>query len=570
MTNHSTEPQELDETNLYVRNIPSTYTDKDLHVLSAKYGSVVSAKIMVSRAGRSRGYGFVRYQTVTEAQYALSQLNGMKVEDGTLNVRFSFQQKKPEEQEPRPILYVKPISENISEDDLQRVFSQCGEVEEVKILIEPHSGKRRQIGFVTMKDVPSAQTAMKTLNNYKFDEFSPQLTVRYAENSVSKKERLNQRKENKLKHNPDHSQPRKAPEKPTPSQPHSTDTHPDPPIHSKQQSSFSSPQPLTLISLPADPPAHYAELSLVIPPTSPPLAPSSLSPHVPHHSSPQPPPTITFSAQPTDPAPLETFAQPLVPLSLPDPPQHPGIVLEDPSDPFHASPRLNSHSYTLTQPPVVAPTPSAVSVSQFASPLTLTPTLVPDASGSLPAFGTFSHFPSGPDTNRSSTKQNLIDTASPGSFGRAGSVHSTDLSFDSEDLEIFRPSLTHSISPVSVSSFSAHLSLDPPHPSPYSLSATATPLSVTLSPALSTFSDNVTSPPLLSASPLVIPSRTDTWMSEGLPRVGEISFPIDLQQFGDGNTVLHNDPQPTYLLPLDFFSQSGQSFGSSATGSSHC
>ena len=62
--------------NLYVKNIPSTYTEKELDQLFEPYGKIVTSKVLMDlQTGQSRNVGFVLYDTKAEADKAISELN---------------------------------------------------------------------------------------------------------------------------------------------------------------------------------------------------------------------------------------------------------------------------------------------------------------------------------------------------------------------------------------------------------------------------------------------------------------------------------------------------------------
>ncbi|HXX53407.1 MAG TPA: RNA-binding protein [Thermodesulfovibrionales bacterium] len=62
---------------LYVGNISFQASEEDLKDLFSKAGEVLSAKLITDAAtGRARGFGFIEMSSDTEAQKAISTLNG--------------------------------------------------------------------------------------------------------------------------------------------------------------------------------------------------------------------------------------------------------------------------------------------------------------------------------------------------------------------------------------------------------------------------------------------------------------------------------------------------------------
>lgn len=65
---------------LYVGNLSFDSTDEELRQLFEPHGTVESAKVATDRdTGRSRGFGFIEMSSDSEAESAISALNGSQV-----------------------------------------------------------------------------------------------------------------------------------------------------------------------------------------------------------------------------------------------------------------------------------------------------------------------------------------------------------------------------------------------------------------------------------------------------------------------------------------------------------
>src|SRR5476649_103136 len=72
---------------LYVGNLTYGVTDTDLEAMFAPHGTVQSAQVIMDRdTGRSKGFGFVEMGSSSEAQAAITALNGKEVEGRKLTV----------------------------------------------------------------------------------------------------------------------------------------------------------------------------------------------------------------------------------------------------------------------------------------------------------------------------------------------------------------------------------------------------------------------------------------------------------------------------------------------------
>jgi RNA recognition motif-containing protein len=72
---------------LYVGGLSYSVTDGQLQELFSAHGSVESAKVIADKfTGQSRGFGFVEMGSGSEAQAAISALNGTQYEGRSLVV----------------------------------------------------------------------------------------------------------------------------------------------------------------------------------------------------------------------------------------------------------------------------------------------------------------------------------------------------------------------------------------------------------------------------------------------------------------------------------------------------
>jgi RNA recognition motif-containing protein len=73
--------------NIYVGNLSWEVSEDELRDAFEAFGQVTSVNIIKDRySGQSRGFGFVEMSTESEAQAAISGLNGTSLRDRTLNV----------------------------------------------------------------------------------------------------------------------------------------------------------------------------------------------------------------------------------------------------------------------------------------------------------------------------------------------------------------------------------------------------------------------------------------------------------------------------------------------------
>jgi len=72
---------------LYVGNLGYTVTETDLQQMFAPHGTIESAQVIMDRGtGRSKGFGFVEMSSSSEADAAISALNGQQHDGRALTV----------------------------------------------------------------------------------------------------------------------------------------------------------------------------------------------------------------------------------------------------------------------------------------------------------------------------------------------------------------------------------------------------------------------------------------------------------------------------------------------------
>lgn len=77
---------------LYVSSLPGNFSDNELYSLFSQYGIVVSAKMQTSQdPTKNSSYGFVTFQTLDSAVFALQQLDGFVINNYPIKVSFKRQ-----------------------------------------------------------------------------------------------------------------------------------------------------------------------------------------------------------------------------------------------------------------------------------------------------------------------------------------------------------------------------------------------------------------------------------------------------------------------------------------------
>lgn len=73
--------------NLFIGSLAYATNDDSLKAHFEQIGPVVSARVITDRdSGRSKGFGFVEFESDSDNQKAVDQLNGKELDGRTINV----------------------------------------------------------------------------------------------------------------------------------------------------------------------------------------------------------------------------------------------------------------------------------------------------------------------------------------------------------------------------------------------------------------------------------------------------------------------------------------------------
>mmetsp|Transcript_12077 Transcript_12077/g.34016 ORF Transcript_12077/g.34016 Transcript_12077/m.34016 type:complete len:277 (+) Transcript_12077:758-1588(+) len=79
--------QEYAKSTLFVHGFPYSWTDMELYANFAVFGTILEASVTKDPVtGRSRGFGFIAFQTLDMANRAIASMNGMQVGNNRLSV----------------------------------------------------------------------------------------------------------------------------------------------------------------------------------------------------------------------------------------------------------------------------------------------------------------------------------------------------------------------------------------------------------------------------------------------------------------------------------------------------
>ncbi|XP_026076624.1 heterogeneous nuclear ribonucleoprotein A1-like isoform X3 [Carassius auratus] len=147
------EPEQLRK--LFIGGLSFETTDESLRAHFEQWGTLTDCVVMRDpNTKRSRGFGFVTYSSVNEVDAAMDarphKVDGRAVEPKRAVSREDSS--RPGAHSTVKKMFVGGIKEDTDEEHLREYFSQFGKIEEVNIMTEKNSDKRRGFAFITFDD----------------------------------------------------------------------------------------------------------------------------------------------------------------------------------------------------------------------------------------------------------------------------------------------------------------------------------------------------------------------------------------------------------------------------------
>ncbi|KAG6900846.1 Protein phosphatase PP2A regulatory subunit B [Termitomyces sp. T159_Od127] len=178
--------------NIFIKNLDEAIDNKALHDTFAAFGNVLSCKVATDDQGRSKGYGFVHYETSEAAEQAIKAVNGMLLNDKKVYVglhvsRKERQSKLDEIKAHFTNLYVKNLDEEVTQEEFENLFSKYGTITSALISVD-HEGKSKGFGFINFEKHDEAQKAVDELHDSEFK--GKKLFVSRAQKKAEREEEL--------------------------------------------------------------------------------------------------------------------------------------------------------------------------------------------------------------------------------------------------------------------------------------------------------------------------------------------------------------------------------------------
>lgn len=151
--------------NVFVKNLATSLTTRELYETFSVFGPILSCKIPTDEAGRSKGYGFVHFQTEEAASAAVRDAHEMSFMDRKLSV----QPYVPRNQRTGGAaewnnVFIKNVPRHWTDADLTAAFKAFGDIVSATIQKSSGDAPHKGFGFVSYRDHEAATRAVEGMH----------------------------------------------------------------------------------------------------------------------------------------------------------------------------------------------------------------------------------------------------------------------------------------------------------------------------------------------------------------------------------------------------------------------
>jgi len=179
--------------NIFIKNLDKTIDNKMLYDTFCTFGNILSCKIAYDDQGRSKGYGFVHYETEEAAETAIDKVDGKMLKDKIVYVgKFKRKAEREEDgvsEKKFTNIFVRNLDESTTDEDLKSQFGGFGEITSLA-LMQNEEGKSKGFAFINFGEMAAAAAAVEEKNGFEFKG-----KIMYCGRAQKKSERMAELKE---------------------------------------------------------------------------------------------------------------------------------------------------------------------------------------------------------------------------------------------------------------------------------------------------------------------------------------------------------------------------------------
>ncbi|KAI1007327.1 hypothetical protein K3495_g894 [Podosphaera aphanis] len=164
---------------IYVGNLVFDLTAEDIKREFSPYGEVKNVTLATDGRGMSKGFGYVEYGTIEEAEAAIEAKNQTVLEGRRLIVNFQAKARRSmTENPPSKTLFIGNIAFEMSDADLNKVFRDIRNVVDVRVAVDRRTGQPRGFAHADFVSVEDAVAAKEVLTD--LDVFGRKLRIDFS------------------------------------------------------------------------------------------------------------------------------------------------------------------------------------------------------------------------------------------------------------------------------------------------------------------------------------------------------------------------------------------------------
>jgi len=164
--------------NVFVKNFGEAINEEGLCDMFKKFGEITSSVLMTDADGKSKGFGFVAFETHEAADAAVEECDGMEIDgrkitvcraqkraERAMELKSTFEAQKIERinRYQGVNLYIKNLEEGIDDEKLRSEFSTYGTITSAKVMKDDR-GNSKGFGFVCFSSPDEATKAVTEMN----------------------------------------------------------------------------------------------------------------------------------------------------------------------------------------------------------------------------------------------------------------------------------------------------------------------------------------------------------------------------------------------------------------------
>ncbi|CAE8638995.1 unnamed protein product, partial [Polarella glacialis] len=149
--------------NIFVKNLDPNIDNKALYDTFSLFGNILSCKVACEPGGKSRGYGFVHYETEEAAKQAIERVNGMQIGEKTVEVTAFLKRDSRDSADSSNFtnIYAKNLPKDFNDDKLTEMFGSFGAITSSRV---NEDAKGRKFAFVNYETSDQAKAAVEALH----------------------------------------------------------------------------------------------------------------------------------------------------------------------------------------------------------------------------------------------------------------------------------------------------------------------------------------------------------------------------------------------------------------------